>query len=69
MVNHQLPDRFLDAIWHDPVLTVAIAEGILTERYQVAPALASWLLEHGAQRAGLHVVEAARCLLAAGCLP
>jgi hypothetical protein len=69
MVNGPLPDRFLDAIRHDPVLTVAIAEGILIERYQVGPDLASWLLAHRAQRAGLHIVEAARWLLAAGRLP
>jgi hypothetical protein len=69
MVNGPPPDRFLDPIRHDPVLTVAIAEGVLTERYQVDLDLAGWLLAHRAQHAGLHIVEAARWLLAAGCLP
>jgi hypothetical protein len=69
MVNGPLPDRFLDAIRHDPVLTVAIAQGVLAERYQVDRDLADWLLVFRARRAGLHVVEAARWLLAVGCLP
>jgi hypothetical protein len=69
MVNGPQPDRFLDAIRHDPVLTVAIAQGVLAERYEVDRDLARWLLEHRARRAGLQVVEAARWLLGAGCLP
>lgn len=69
MVDGPQRDRFLHVIRHDPVLTVAIAEGVLAERYQVNHQLASWLLAHRAQRAGLQVVEAAHWLLAAGSLP
>jgi hypothetical protein len=69
MVNGPQPDRLLDALRHDPVLTVAIAQGVLAERYEVDRDLARWLLEHRAQCAGLQVVEAARWLLVAGCLP
>jgi hypothetical protein len=69
VVNGPLSDRFLDAIRHDPVLTVASAQGILAERYQVDRDLASWLLVHRAQRVDIPLPEAARWLLAAGCLP
>jgi hypothetical protein len=69
MVNGPVPDRFLDAIRHDPVVTLAIAQGILAERYRVDRDVASKLLAHRAGRAGLSVLDAARWLVAAGCLP
>jgi hypothetical protein len=51
-VHGPLPDRFLDAVRHGSVLTVAIAQGVLAERYKVDCELASWLLAHRAQCEG-----------------
>jgi hypothetical protein len=69
MVDGREHDSIFSAIRQDPEFTVAVAEGILAERYQVAVQLAARQLAHWAHRDGIPVVEAARWLLATGCLP
>jgi hypothetical protein len=48
---------------------IAIAEGILIERYGISAEVARALLEHRSEAAGLPVVEAANWLLSTQDLP
>ncbi len=48
---------------------IAVAEGILIERYRITPDFASALLGHHAATAGLPLVDAAHWLCTTGTLP
>ncbi|MFI6674356.1 ANTAR domain-containing protein [Kribbella sp. NPDC050470] len=50
-------------------LSIAMAQGVLIERYELTADSALLLLDDHAQGAGIPVVEAARWLLTAGILP
>ena len=54
---------------HDPLTAIAMAEGILIERYRLSATLANALLTYRAAAAGLTVVDTARWLVATNALP
>jgi hypothetical protein len=60
-----------EAAWVDGAanLSIAMAQGVLIERYDVSADRALTMLDDCAQASGLPVVEAARWLLTAGTLP
>ena len=62
------PEEFTVRAW-DPQVTVAVAEGILGERYRIPTKLAARLLLRHAAKSGLTPLETARRLLITGQLP
>lgn len=55
--------------WTGPTVVIAIAEGILVERYQIPAPVAAALLKAFAATARLSLADAARWLLNTGRLP
>ncbi|WP_433019616.1 hypothetical protein [Kribbella sp. CA-294648] len=70
-MDHQDDDRSRPAGGEQAQFSsiIAIAEGILIERYVISAELARALLEHRSAAAGLPVVEAANWLLCTQDLP
>ncbi len=62
-------ETILDPVEDEARYSIAMAKGVIAERYGVSIDSAGHLLEQRAETAGLPLVEAARWLLTAGILP
>lgn len=62
-------ETILDPVEDEARYSIAMAKGVIAERYGVSIVAAGDVLEHRAQAAGIPLVEAARWLLTAGTLP
>ncbi|MEU4195468.1 ANTAR domain-containing protein [Kribbella sp. NPDC026611] len=67
--NHDAKASLSRAVQDAAVLSVAQAQGVLAERYDLTFDGALAVLDRRAQHAGIPLVEAARWLLTAGTLP